>query len=122
MKFMMNGAVTPGTLDGANVEIFGCRRRGEHFGSFGLTSEETERFLTTQGGYNARECAESDPVLARVLAHLTDGSLGSKFWDLEDALLKYNDEFVLRDLRRISRRGTPSPERPATSPSSARRS
>ena len=96
MKFMMNGAVTLGTLDGANVEILE-RVGAENISIFGLTSEETERF-TTQGGYNARECAESDPVLARVLAHLTDGSLGSKFWDLEDALLKYNDEFfVLRD-------------------------
>ena len=96
MKFMMNGAVTLGTLDGANVEILE-RVGAENISIFGLTSEETERF-TTQGGYNARKCAESDPVLARVLAHLTDGSLGSKFWDLEDALLKYNDEFfVLRD-------------------------
>ena len=96
MKFMMNGAVTLGTLDGANVEILE-RVGAENISIFGLTSEETERF-TTQGGYNAREYAESDPVLARVLAHLTDGSLGSKFWDLEDALLKYNDEFfVLRD-------------------------
>ena len=96
MKFMMNGAVTLGTLDGANVEI------RDHVGAenitiFGLTSDETERY-TTQGGYSARECAESEPVLRRVLAHLTDGSLGSRFWDLEDALLKYNDEFfVLRD-------------------------
>ena len=96
MKFMMNGAVTLGTLDGANVEILE-RVGAENIAIFGLTSEETERF-TTQGGYNARECAENDPVLARVLAHLTDGSLGSRFWDLEDALLKYNDEFfVLRD-------------------------
>ena len=96
MKFMLNGALTLGTLDGANVEILE-RVGAENISIFGLTSEETERF-TTQGGYNARECAESDPVLARVLAHLTDGSLGSKFWDLEDALLKYNDEFfVLRD-------------------------
>ena len=96
MKFMMNGAVTLGTLDGANVEILE-RVGAENISIFGLTSVETERF-TTQGGYNARKCAESDPVLARVLAHLTDGSLGSKFWDLEDALLKYNDEFfVLRD-------------------------
>ena len=96
MKFMMNGAVTLGTLDGANVEIRD-RVGAENISIFGLTSEETERY-TTQGGYNARECAESDPVLARVLAHLTDNSLGSRFWDLEDALLKYNDEFfVLRD-------------------------
>ena len=96
MKFMMNGAVTLGTLDGANVEILE-RVGAENISIFGLTSEETERY-TTQGGYNAHECAESDGVLARVLAHLTDGSLGSKFWDLEDALLKYNDEFfVLRD-------------------------
>ena len=39
-----------------------------------------------------------NPVLARVLEHLTDGSLGATFWDLRDNLLKHNDEFfVLKD-------------------------
>ena len=96
MKFMFNGAVTLGTLDGANVEIRD-RVGDENIAIFGLTAEETERF-TTQGGYSARATLESDPVLTRVMAHLTDGSLGSMFWDLRDALLKYNDEFfVLKD-------------------------
>ena len=37
-------------------------------------------------------------MLRRVMAHLTDGSLGTMFWDLQDSLLNYNDEFfVLKD-------------------------
>jgi len=98
MKFMFNGAVTLGTLDGANVEIRD-RVGAENIAIFGLTAEETERF-TTQGGYSARKTLEDDAVLRRVMAHLTDGSLGDRFWDLQDALLKYNDEyFVLKDFR-----------------------
>ena len=96
MKFMFNGAVTLGTLDGANVEIRD-RVGAENISIFGLTAEETERF-TTRGGYSARATLESDPVLQRVMAHLTDGSLGSMYWSLYDALITYNDEFfVLKD-------------------------
>ena len=98
MKFMFNGAVTLGTLDGANVEIRD-RVGDENIAIFGLTAQETERF-TTKGGYSARAEVEADPVLARVMAHMTDGSLGDRFWDIQDALLKYNDEFfVLKDFR-----------------------
>jgi starch phosphorylase len=96
MKFMFNGAITLGTLDGANVEIME-RVGAENISIFGLNAQETE-YLTRQGGYSARQTVESDPVLSRVMGHLTDGSLGVRFWDIEDALLKYNDEFfVLKD-------------------------
>ncbi len=96
MKFMFNGAVTLGTLDGANVEILE-RVGAENISIFGLNARQTD-LLTRRGGYSARQTVESDPVLARVLNHLADGSLGIRFWDIQDALLKYNDEFfVLKD-------------------------
>ncbi|MBR6209208.1 MAG: glycogen/starch/alpha-glucan phosphorylase [Oscillospiraceae bacterium] len=96
MKFMMNGAVTLGTLDGANVEI-ADRVGRDNISIFGLTSEETERF-TTRGGYSAQNVKDGDPVLSRVISHMTDGTLKTLFWDLQDTLIKHNDEFfVLKD-------------------------
>ncbi len=96
MKFMFNGAVTLGTLDGANVEIRD-RVGDENISIFGLTAPEAIGYAT-HGGYSAAAVAESDPVLTRVLAHLTDGSLGAQFWDIRAALLSQNDEyFVLKD-------------------------
>lgn len=96
MKFMFNGAVTLGTLDGANVEIRD-RVGEENISIFGLTAEETMRY-SNEGGYSAEAAVAENPVLARVLEHLTDGSLGATFWDLRDNLLKHNDEFfVLKD-------------------------
>ncbi len=98
MKFMFNGAVTLGTLDGANVEIRD-RVGEENISIFGITAEEAQRY-TLQGGYSAQAVMDGDPVLRRVMNHLIDGSLGVQFWDIWDALLKHNDEyFVLRDFR-----------------------
>ena len=96
MKFMFNGAVTLGTLDGANVEIRD-RVGDENISLFGLTADQCLRYAS-QGGYSAADTLAADPVLRRVMEHLTDGSLGSAFWDLRDALLNHNDEFfVLKD-------------------------
>ena len=96
MKFMFNGAVTLGTLDGANVEIRD-RAGAENVSVFGLTAEEALAY-TVRGGYSAAAVARADGVLSRVLAHLTDGSLGTQFWSIHSALLAQNDEFfVLRD-------------------------
>ena len=96
MKFMFNGAVTLGTLDGANVEIRD-HVGDENISIFGLNAEETLRY-SQEGGYSARETVEASPALQKVIAHLTDGSLGSCFWELHDALLGSNDEFfVLKD-------------------------
>ena len=99
MKFMMNGAVTLGTMDGANVEIHGLVG-DENIQIFGYSSEETERFYR-QGGYSARAVIDNDPRLKRMLGQLVDDTFeksGMKFWGIHDALTKQNDEyFVLGD-------------------------
>ena len=96
MKFMFNGAVTLGTLDGANVEILG-QVGEENISIFGLTSAEALRYAR-QGGYSAAGELEQNEELRRVVEHLTDGSLGTCFWDIRSALLNQNDEFfVLKD-------------------------
>jgi starch phosphorylase len=72
MKFMMNGALTIGTLDGANVEIRE-EAGAENFFLFGLTAEEVER--TKHEGYRPASRAEADPELRAVLELLASGAL-----------------------------------------------
>jgi starch phosphorylase len=63
MKFMMNGAMTIGTLDGANIEI--REEAGEdNFFLFGLTEDEVAK---ARQGYNPRQIIENDMDLRRVL-------------------------------------------------------
>lgn len=69
MKFMMNGAITIGTLDGANIEI--REEAGEeNFFLFGLTEDEVDE---ARHGYNPRFIIENDPDLKRVVALLEAG-------------------------------------------------
>ncbi len=102
MKFMMNGAITLGTLDGANVEILEQVGR-ENMEIFGLTSDETAAF-TMHGGYNSQETAEADLRLKRITSQLVDGTLKDGygqavgFWGIYDDLLARSDEyFVMKD-------------------------
>ncbi len=104
MKFMMNGAVTIGTMDGANVEIF------EHVGKeniyiFGLRAEQVEAGYAT---YRASEVYETHAPIRRAMEQLIDGTLSPDnprlFQDLYHALL-FGDNggmadpyFVLQDL------------------------
>ncbi|MCL4123152.1 UNVERIFIED_CONTAM: hypothetical protein GTU68_048295, partial [Idotea baltica] len=69
MKFMMNGAVTIGTLDGANIEI---REEvgAENFFLFGLTEDEV---TTQRKHYNPHQIIEQDPALKRVVTLLREG-------------------------------------------------
>ncbi len=99
MKFMMNGAVTCGTLDGANVEI------GELVGEdniviFGMNAKEVTD-LYAQGGYNSKEIYESNPVLKEVLDQLTNGFFDNvapnEFQMIRDNLLEKDNYFILKD-------------------------
>lgn len=99
MKFMMNGALTIGTLDGANVEI--CDMVGrENIFIFGLTSEEVLDFYSS-GGYVARSIYNNDPRVRTVLDQLMEGFFGIdkvEFKDIYYQILSNNDEyFVLKD-------------------------
>ncbi|MBQ2041670.1 MAG: glycogen/starch/alpha-glucan phosphorylase, partial [Firmicutes bacterium] len=99
MKFMMNGAITLGTMDGANVEIHQALG-GEDISIFGLSAEETAVFYR-YGGYSAQQTASEDGRLSRMTQQLVDGFFkrsGTDFWGIYDALLRHNDEyFVLKD-------------------------
>ena len=100
MKFMMNGAVTIGTGDGANIEIH-AEVGDENFISFGISVEEVLEYYT-RGNYNAQQIYNADPRLKRVLDCIRGGLDGSipndEFSSVVRSLLEYNDEFfVLRD-------------------------
>ncbi len=99
MKFMMNGAVTLGTLDGANVEIAEAVGEDNMF-LFGLTADEVLRYYE-HGGYRAHEYYHHDKRIKQVVDQLINGffpDVGDYFEPIYDSLLAQNDEyFVLRD-------------------------
>ena len=95
MKFMLNGAPTFGTLDGANVEI--VRESGEENNFiFGLKVEDIQEI---QGKYKAKSYYESDASIRRVMDTLVDGTLSDggtgDFDDLFDSLMKEGDQYFL---------------------------
>jgi starch phosphorylase len=95
MKFMMNGAITLGTLDGANVEIRDAVGP-EHCVIFGLKAPEVLSYYAT-GAYSAWDEYNMNPRVKRVVDQLTDGSYGN-FRSIHDYFLKSNDEFfILKD-------------------------
>jgi len=98
MKFAMNGALTIGTLDGANIEI---REEvgAENFFLFGLTTPEVEK--QKEQGYSPRTFYESNEQLREVLDSLLSGefSQGDKglFEPLVHSLLNVDDYMLLAD-------------------------
>jgi len=100
MKFAMNGALTIGTLDGANVEIREAVG-AENFFLFGLTVDQIRRLRA--GGYRARDLYESDPVLRAVVDALADGTFSrgdkSLLRPLVDSLLGEDPWLVAADFR-----------------------
>ncbi|SLR39044.1 glycogen phosphorylase [Klebsiella pneumoniae] len=101
MKFALNGALTIGTLDGANVEM------QEHVGEenifiFGNTAEEVEELR--RSGYKPREYYEQDEELHQALTQIGSGVFSpaepGRYRDLLDSLINFGDHYqVLADYR-----------------------
>ncbi|MBC2725236.1 glycogen/starch/alpha-glucan phosphorylase [Desulfosporosinus sp.] len=99
MKFMMNGALTLGTLDGANVEIKEAVGE-ENIFIFGLTAEQVLDY-TRNGGYKPWDEYHEHSDIRRCVDQLNAGffdNMGDEFRTLYDSLMIYNDEFfILKD-------------------------
>ena len=83
MKFMINGAVTIGTMDGANVEIFERVGKDNIF-IFGLSSDEVHSLY--QGGYEPTQYYRNNYRIRRVVDMLRNGIGGVSFKELADLL------------------------------------
>jgi len=99
MKFMMNGAITLGTLDGANVEI--SQLVGEENSViFGMNADEASK-LKYSGKYSPWDFYNRDKDIKNVVDSLIDGSFDkdtSRFQIIFDEIMNRNDEyFVLKD-------------------------
>lgn len=99
MKFMMNGAITCGTLDGANIEI--AQEVGsDNMITFGLTADEVLQYYQN-GQYDALALYQEDETVKQVVDALVDGTLPGaldEFRPIYDWLIYNHDEFfVLKD-------------------------
>ena len=95
MKFMLNGAVTFGTYDGANVEIVRESGFDNNF-IFGLRVENISQL---KGRYNPKKYYEDNLDIKKVLDSLVDGTFDDggtgEFKDLYDSIVNYGDEYFL---------------------------
>jgi starch phosphorylase len=100
MKFMMNGALTVGTLDGANIEMLEAAG-AENLFIFGLTAEQVAQHRR-DGSYSPRAVVETDARVRRVFdavrAGRFDRGRDTSFAALLDGLLDADPYFVLADL------------------------
>ena len=107
MKFMMNGAITLGTLDGANVEIHDAVG-DEHCVIFGLQAQEVLAYYAN-GRYSAWDAYQADKNVKAVVDQLASekyfsGVGGGAFQELHDYIFNSNDEFfVLKDFNAYSK-------------------
>lgn len=89
MKLMLNGAVTLGTKDGANIEI-GNAAGQDNIIFFGMTAEEVEE---RQHGYNPSFIYGSDPVIKETIDRIAQGFNGNRFDDVVNSL-KFRDPYM----------------------------
>jgi glycogen phosphorylase len=98
MKFAMNGAITIGTLDGANIEIRDAVGHANFF-LFGLTAEQVEQRWVE--GYAPRSIYESNPALREAIDLISSGFFSDNdrglFHPLVDSLLTRDDYMLLAD-------------------------
>ncbi|HEY7987037.1 MAG TPA: glycogen/starch/alpha-glucan phosphorylase [Methylophilaceae bacterium] len=96
MKMSLNGALTIGTLDGANIEIMEEVGR-ENIFIFGLTTPEVEKMY--HDGYNSRDYMLANPELKLVLDMIASGFFSPedphRFQPIVDSLLTQNDHYLL---------------------------
>ena len=88
MKFMMNGALTLGTLDGANIEIVENAGKENAF-IFGLTADEIIK-INKEHSYNPQKYLERSPALEKIVNQLVDGTFDSSsttFKEIHDSLV-----------------------------------
>ena len=106
MKFMVNGALTLGTMDGANVEIVEEVGKENAF-IFGLSAEQVIQY-ENYGGYNPMDIFNNDQDIRRVLMQLINGTFSSDtemFRDIYNSLLdkrnmpRPDQYFILGDFR-----------------------
>ena len=87
MKFMINGALTIGTLDGANVEML-AKAGSDNMFIFGLNAAEVDELW--QSGYNSASYYAKNDKLMKVIAMLNAGFAGESFSDISAYLLAGN--------------------------------
>lgn len=93
MKFMINAAVTIGTLDGANVEIHESVG-DENILLFGMTAPEVNAL---KPNYNPRVFFQNNPAIKSAIEELNAGLCGVSFQDIGDSLVKTDPYMVLAD-------------------------
>lgn len=94
MKFMINGAITMGTYDGANIEIKqNCGN--ENFIQFGMLPEEVKKL--NQKGYNPKEFIAKSKELQAVISLLENGIEGNYFNEILDNLINSDPFMVMAD-------------------------
>ncbi len=107
MKFMLNGAITIGTMDGANVEIVE-EVGAENAVIFGLSAQEVINY-ENNGGYNPREIYNTDTEIRNVMTQMINGFYSPQntelFREIYNSLLDSNGQeradqyFILKDFR-----------------------
>lgn len=94
MKLMLNGAVTLGTLDGANVEI--AEAVGdENIFLFGLKTPEVQQFQNS--GYHPMDFINNNPILKGVIDFLNAGVNGKSFGEITSSLMNVDPYMALAD-------------------------